>query len=152
MSEEEIMYLEIVSWLFAVTIVTGIIGMVVGIGLAAINDYHDRQPRLWPQIVCEIGGVMLSVGMIVFGTVVLAASDDKILSIIDVILALASIAVGIVCLVFMALGLMRYEYEVRLISYRLIHLSVESDDDDDDDDEMEFEEVFLNEDIYFSNN
>ena len=146
------MYLEIVSWLFAVTIVTGIIGMVVGIGLAAINDYHDRQPRLWPQIVCEIGGVMLSVGMIVFGTVVLAASDDKILSIIDVILALASIAVGIVCLVFMALGLMRYEYEVRLISYRLIHLSVESDDDDDDDDEMEFEEVFLNEDIYFSNN
>jgi hypothetical protein len=146
-SEEEIMYLAIVSWLFVVTLVTGLIGLAVGFGLATIDDHRDQQPRLWPQIVCEVCSVLLCVGMIVFGSVFLAASDEKLLTIIDVILALAALVVGIICLIFIALGLMRYEYEVRVISYRLKHLVIEPADERE-----ESEVIILEEDVYFSNN
>jgi hypothetical protein len=140
------MYLTIISWFFVVSLTMGLVGLAVGLGLASIDDHHDRQPRLWPQIVMEIGGVLLGVGIIVFGSVKLAILDNSLHSILDLAMSVAALIVGILWLTFIALGLMRYKYEVRLISYRLNHPIEEIGYDD------ESEVFIINKDVYLNNN
>ena len=138
------MYLAIISWIFVVCLTIGLAGLAVGLGLTTIDDHYNRKPRLWPQIVMEFCGVLLGVGMIIFGSVKLAISDDSLVSTLDVFTFMAALVIGILWLTFIALGLMRYRHEVRQIDYQSMHPTEEFGYDEEND------MIIINKDIYFS--